>query len=268
MVSMQRGDDGMGTFSANLTADGITTVRNALDARAWASRALAGQTQGDERTLGQRRADALVEVCAQALDRSLGGNIEYHQPPDSYRRRASADAPDVPTHAARPAGSAPAHKAASTTEPATAHATDADEQPQPPEPAVVVPRELTEAALKRLRSVLQRRCMINVHMGADVVLGVSDNPVYLEGLWVDGRAGRAAGSQPERGDEAHRRRPGDRAGVEHLRDDLHPERGDGRRGADARPAVHVPDMRAQVGGLPARPHGPASEGSRRGIETR
>jgi len=196
MVSMQRGDDGMGTFSANLTADGITTVRNALDARAWASRALAGQTQGDERTLGQRRADALVEVCAQALDRSLGGNIEYHQPPDSYRRRASADAPDVPTHAARPAGSAPAHKAASTTEPATAHATDADEQPQPPEPAVVVPRELTEAALKRLRSVLQRRCMINVHMGADVVLGVSDNPVYLEGYgWTAAPVGRRVLSQ-------------------------------------------------------------------------
>ena len=61
---------------------------------------------------------------------------------------------------------------------------------------MVVPRELTEAALKRLRSVLQRRCMINVHMGADVVLGVSDNPVYLEGYgWTAAPVGRRVLSQ-------------------------------------------------------------------------
>ena len=107
MVSMQRGEDGMGTFSANLTADGITTVWNALDARAWASRALAGQAQGDDRTLGQRRADALVEVCAEALDRSLGGNVEYHQPPDWRHHRPTADAPEPAPRSARPTSSAP-----------------------------------------------------------------------------------------------------------------------------------------------------------------
>jgi len=50
--------------------------------------------------------------------------------------------------------------------------------------------------LKRLRSVLTRRCMINVHMGADVVLGVSDNPVYLDGYgWTPVPVGRRVLSQ-------------------------------------------------------------------------
>jgi len=50
--------------------------------------------------------------------------------------------------------------------------------------------------LKRLRSTLQRRCMINVHMGADVVLGVSDNPVYLDGYgWTPAPVGRRILSQ-------------------------------------------------------------------------
>jgi len=152
MVSTQRGEDGMGTLCANLTADGITTVWNALDARAWIGRALAGRAQGDPRTLGQRRADALVEVCAQSLDRSLGGNVDYHQPPDGRDRAPHAaaphaagsgtaaphtTAPHAPPHTTAP--DAPPHPTA--TDPAASYCTDPDVVPETDRPARPEPRQ-------------------------------------------------------------------------------------------------------------------------------
>jgi len=167
VVSMQRRDDGMGIFSANLTADGLTTVWNALDAHARASQAYAGRDQGDDRTIGQRRADGLVDLCAQSLDDTLAGNFDFQPRHDTtgwsaYRPTRAADSSDAST----------------------------PDQPKT-DGRVVARRVLSESALKRLRSVLQRRCMINVHMGADVALGVSDNPVYLEGYgWTPAPVGR------------------------------------------------------------------------------
>ena len=169
VVSKQRRDDGMGTFTADLTADGLTTVWNALDAHARASQAYTGRAQGDDRTIGQRRADGLVDLCADYLDGVLAGNLDYRPARDTtgwtnYRPTPPDNSSDTP-------------------------------EPTPDQPdqpgRVVARRVLSESALKRLRSVLQRRCMINVHMGADVVLGISDNPVYLEGYgWTPAPVGR------------------------------------------------------------------------------
>ena len=123
--------DGMAYLTAHLTADAADTVWKALDARAWAGRELAGATS-EVRTIDQRRVDALVDLCAASLDRSLAGHF---------------------------------------TVPGVEHA-----------PA---------AAIARVRSIVQRRCLINVHVGADVLLGVGDSPVYLSGFgWVPAPVGR------------------------------------------------------------------------------
>jgi len=178
-VTAQRREDGMGTLTADLSADDLATVWNALDAHARTSRAYAGAAQGDHRSMGQRRADGLVDVCAAYLDGVLAGDLEYRAPHTStgwttYRPNqpdASADAPEP--------GSSP--------EPTPEH----PDQPAPSASKVVARRVLSEAVLKRLRSTLQRRSMVNVHVGADVVLGVSDNPVYLDGYgWTPAPVGR------------------------------------------------------------------------------
>ena len=80
---MQRRDDGMGMLTADLTADGLTTVWNALDAHARRSESYTGRTQGDDRSLGQRRADGLVEVCAAYLDDTLAGDLDYRPDHDT-----------------------------------------------------------------------------------------------------------------------------------------------------------------------------------------
>jgi len=177
-VSRQRRDDGMGTLTADLTADGLTTVWNALDAHARTSQAYTGRAQGDDRSIGQRRADGLVDLCAGYLDGVLAGDLEYRAPRDStgwttYRPTQGGDSSQPPTAEPTP------------------------EQPDQPAPGrVVARRTLSVAALKRLRSTLERRCMINLHMGADVVLGVSDNPVYLDGYgWTPAPVGRRVLSQ-------------------------------------------------------------------------
>lgn len=91
------------------------TVWNALDARAWAAKHLGTPTG---RTLDQLRAEALVDLCAESLDKSLQG--KYVVPDD---------------------------------------------------------RKPTEAALARLAAVIRRRCVISVHVSADVLLGQSDTAV-------------------------------------------------------------------------------------------
>ena len=180
-VSKQRREDGMGTLAADLTADGLTTVWNALDAHARTSQAYAGPAQGDDRTIGQRRADGLVDLCADYLDSVLAGDLEYRAPRTAtgwttYRPSQSDDSSDASTSGEAGAEPAP------------------EESSQPGR--VVARRVLSEAALKRLRSVLTRRCMINLHMGADVALGVSDNPVYLDGYgWTPAPVGRRILSQ-------------------------------------------------------------------------
>jgi len=82
-VSMRRSEDGMGIFTADLTADGITTVWNALDAHARTSQAYTGRAQGDDRSVGQRRADGLVDLCAGYLDDVLAGDLAYRPPRDT-----------------------------------------------------------------------------------------------------------------------------------------------------------------------------------------
>lgn len=68
-------EDGMGIFSAALSADDLVTVWKALDARAWAGKELLGKATGDHRTIDQRRVDAFVELCAQSLtDRCPSGS--------------------------------------------------------------------------------------------------------------------------------------------------------------------------------------------------
>jgi len=181
-VSMHRRDDGMGILTADLTADGLTTVWNALDAHARTSQAYTGLAEGDDRSIGQRRADGLVELCADYLDDVLAGNLDYRPPRDTtgwstYR----------PT---------PAHN--SSTAPTPDQPTPARPTPDQPERPgrVVARRVLDESALKRVRSMLTRRCMINLHMGADVALGLSDNPVYLDGYgWTPAPIGRRILSQ-------------------------------------------------------------------------
>ena len=170
-VSKQRRDDGMGTLTADLTADGLTTVWNALDAHARASQAYTGRAQGDDRTIGQRRADGLVDLCADYLDGVLAGDLEYRAPRTSTGWTTYRPTPAEPDATTR-------------------------EQPTPTPTNTVARRVLSEAALRRLRAVLTRRCMINVHMGADVALGISDNPVYLDGYgWTPAPVGRRILSQ-------------------------------------------------------------------------
>jgi hypothetical protein len=171
-VSKQRCDDGMGTLTADLSADDLTTVWNALDAHARTSQAYMGRAQGDDRTIGQRRADGLVDLCASYLDGVLAGNLEYRAPRTST---------GWSTYRPTPRDDSPTASAAA---------------PTPEQAERVVPRALSDAALKRLRSALTRRCMVNVHLGADVVLGHSDNPVYLDGYgWTPAPVGRRILSQ-------------------------------------------------------------------------
>lgn len=125
-------EDGMGVFGATMSADDLVTVWKALDARAWAGRELLGRSQGDDRSIDQRRVDAFVELCAESLDRSLAGRFTI------------------------PDGASP-----------------------------------SAAALARIRSIVQRRCVVSVHMGADVAMGVSDQPIYLSGYgWAPAAVGR------------------------------------------------------------------------------
>jgi hypothetical protein len=178
-VSKHRCDDGMGTLVADLSADDLTTVWNALDAHARTSQAYTGRTQGDVRTIGQRRVDGLVDICAAYLDGALNGDLEYRAP-----RTTTGWTTYRPT---------PSEDSAPNSEPTPKQ----PDQPARDQPGrEVVPRVLDEAALKRLRSVLTRRSMVNVHVGADVVLGHSDNPVYLDGYgWSPAPVGRRILSQ-------------------------------------------------------------------------
>jgi hypothetical protein len=61
-VTMTPLEDGMAEISAVTTAEGAATVMTALS-----SLALRHRVAGDERTIDQRRADALVDLCAGAL---------------------------------------------------------------------------------------------------------------------------------------------------------------------------------------------------------
>ncbi len=188
LVSKQRRDDGMGILTADLSADDLTTVWNALDAHARTSQAYTGRAQGDDRSIGQRRADGLVDLCADYLDGVLAGNLDYRAPRtatgwSTYRASRPADS------------SSPTDSSETTPEQPDEPAPDKPDRPAPgrtDQPGrVVAPRVLTEAMLKRLRSVLTRRCMINVHIGADVILGHSDNPAYLDGYgWTPAPVGR------------------------------------------------------------------------------
>ncbi|MDQ2738068.1 MAG: 13E12 repeat family protein [Actinomycetota bacterium] len=99
VVSKRRSEDGMGILTADLTADGLTTVWNALDAHARQSLAYAGRAQGDDRSVGQRRADGLVDLCAGYLDGVLAGDLEYRAPRTStgwttYRAHQPDDSSD------------------------------------------------------------------------------------------------------------------------------------------------------------------------------
>ncbi len=198
VVSKQRRGDGMGTLTADLTADDLTTVWNALDAHARTSQAYTGRGQGDDRSIGQRRADGLVDLCADYLDGVLAGNLDYRAPRtatgwSTYRPTrpeqpaATVDHPDTTDHPgpatpdphAEPATgngrrAEPANDHDHPAEPATGNgrraepasdtgrrAGPATASQHPTQPSrVVAPRVLTEAMLKRLRSVLTRRCMI------------------------------------------------------------------------------------------------------------
>ncbi len=65
-------DDGMGEVVASLTADGIATVRAALDA---AASAMKTQNTGETRSMDQLRADALVEMAHGSLRTGWLGGI-------------------------------------------------------------------------------------------------------------------------------------------------------------------------------------------------
>jgi len=227
VVSMQRREDGMGALAADLSVDDLATVWNALDAHARTSRAYAGAAQGDHRSMGQRRADGLVDLCASYLDGALAGDLEYRAPrtstgwttyrptqPDdastgegadeARRERATTSAGDAAPTSDAPTDDTPDLTPGRPDQPALqaeCGARSADPSTEPPDQAApgqptVVPRVLIEAVLKRLRSTLQRRSMVNVHVGADVVLGASDNPVYLDGYgWTPAPVGRRILSQ-------------------------------------------------------------------------
>jgi Domain of unknown function (DUF222) len=69
-VGFYPGEDGMGQLTAELTADGLATVRAVLDAAASARK----QAPGEARSMDQLRADALVELASLSLASGwLGG---------------------------------------------------------------------------------------------------------------------------------------------------------------------------------------------------
>jgi hypothetical protein len=159
-----RGEEpnGMAGLHVRMGADQATTVWNACDAKALASRHFAGPN--DRRTLEQRRVDALVALCGDSLDRSLAGRFTPDQPPAATAEDAAAE------HTAE---SEPDDLGA-----ARGFITPADRTP-------------TQAALARLASIVRRRCTINLTVGADILLAHSNSPAYLHGHgWTPAPAAR------------------------------------------------------------------------------
>ena len=88
--------DGMGEFTAILTADGLMTVSTALDAMADAAGDPPGTPPAERRSTDQRRADALVGVFRSFLDGEVPWGSE-HQPACTGAAARRGDASAAPT---------------------------------------------------------------------------------------------------------------------------------------------------------------------------
>ena len=107
-VVREAGEDGMGMIKAILPAEGAVSVYELLDSIA---RATAGQ---DDRPMGARRADALIDICVSLL---TDGHVEVTplragHPNDNYPGHGAEPANEAPLDQGEPGTSQPENEAA------------------------------------------------------------------------------------------------------------------------------------------------------------
>ena len=191
-VVREAGEDGMGMIKAILPAEGAVSVYELLDSIA---RATAGQ---DDRPMGARRADALIDICVSLL---TDGHVEVTplragHPNDNYPGHGAEPANEAPLDQGEPGTSQPENAAAAGHERHDGPAVQAFAEngepnrtgdvsvPSPADAIVSGPREaerLSPAVLSRVMSHHGRSAHLNVTMSATTLAAFADHPGTLAG---------------------------------------------------------------------------------------